>query len=184
MARIFNLLEALFVTTSVCGPKQSVLSRTTPSSRGVGSCLITFPSITIDGDQLASRVLVEKKLDSHLSAFRDSFHSLLQVATMSTKACASFSASALSLFVARRVTSSAKNAACASGGISSARLLTNKMNRRGDRTQPCGSPCFMSLVLLVELAKLTRARLSERKAFSHLMYCIGMFFWCRLSRSF
>merc|ERR1712015_86215 len=50
------------------------------------------------------------------------------------------------------------------------------MNRRGERTEPCGRPRFINLVWLVAPAKRTLALLSVRNAFNHRMYFIGMFF--------
>ena len=123
-----------------CALKVKLLSRITPTSRGVVLTRTFWVSIKINGFQVLSFDHVEKGHTSLLSAFNFSFHSRLQVTTDDTTDWAAASASSFFWVVVRIETSSAKRAISASSLSEEAKSLTWKRTSKGARTEPWGRP--------------------------------------------
>ena len=87
----------------------------------------------------------------HLFTLRVIFHLVDHSAMWLTAFCILAVRGLLSLPVAKMATSSAYIEMCVSAGMLSGRSLVYSRNSMGDITDPCGTPCWKQVLLLVAL---------------------------------
>ena len=131
-----------------------------------------FPSRVNLGCQPASELPEEKVAVSHFERFNPNLFFLLHAAMWSIASWATAIALFLSWSDAQIDRSSMNRAWLA--GRSFVMSSMKSRNSSGATTEPCGTPCFISTLLLFVLPKRTLACLLVRNEANHLMNFAGM----------